>query len=134
MLEPISCVVGGKVFIISANLLEKCQGTRLAALLECTDRSADSAGDNATQLSERNSELFHLILEFLELGVLSLSPTYKDLEKLEDEAVYYGIHALVEAVRQRKEELETEALAATSYVPPYDTRLKCVEYVSFSSY
>lgn len=83
--------VGGTLYKVSRDTLERCEGSMLASLI--SDHRKEGNSDNKEPIFiDRNGRLFEYVLDYLRASEVYL-PSSVSLDALKKEFVFYGIAA-----------------------------------------
>ncbi len=110
--EVIGLNVGGKIYTTSRSTLTKYPESMLARMFNGSlQPSATDAQGN--YVIDRDGKLFRYILAFLRSSKLVLPKKFPELDMLKEEAEFYQIPELIEAVKDYKEPLHKLILKPT---------------------
>ncbi|XP_068123235.1 potassium channel regulatory protein [Hyperolius riggenbachi] len=96
--EVVTLNVGGMKFTTSASTLQRFPESRLARMLDGSDR--DFRIMNGQYFVDREGSLFSYILDYLRTSQLTLPSDFSDFQRLQREAEFYQLQALAEQLGQ----------------------------------
>ncbi|XP_077996228.1 uncharacterized protein LOC144449552 [Glandiceps talaboti] len=106
--EIVGLNVGGRIFITSSSYLTRYSDSILAAMFDCehlgTRKNGRKTDEYGNVVIDRSGELFRYIFYYLRTSILLLPDGFqeKELDLLMDEAQFYHLPELEEAITRRK--------------------------------
>ncbi|XP_030853136.1 BTB/POZ domain-containing protein KCTD6-like [Strongylocentrotus purpuratus] len=98
MADVVSLNVGGTIYTTSRATLTRFPDSRLGSMF--SDRLPSIKDDKGNYLIDGDGSLFRYVLNFLRRSILVLPEDFKELDMLAQEADYYQIKELNDAVTQ----------------------------------
>ncbi|XP_070545632.1 BTB/POZ domain-containing protein KCTD21-like [Ptychodera flava] len=98
--------VGGKVYTTSVTTLTKYSESMLGAMF--SGRVPVQTDDSGTFRIDRDGKLFRHVLNFLRSSKLHLPENFQEYDQLLDEADFYQIDALTEAVSEMRQQRQSD--------------------------
>ena len=137
MTDVVSLNVGGTIYTTSRATLTRFPDTMLGSMF--SDRLPSIKDDKGNYLIDGDGSLFRYVLNFLRRSILVLPEDFKELEMLAQEADFYQIKELINAVAQirnreeekraKSEHVKEQELLEVEFTP-YDTFCPLIIYGS----
>ena len=102
MTDVVSLNVGGTIYTTSRATLTRFPNSMLGSMF--SDRLPSIKDDKGNYLIDGDGSLFRYVLNFLRRSILVLPEDFKELDMLAQEADYYQIKELIDAVTRAKSE------------------------------
>lgn len=119
--EIVKLNVGGVVYLTTKVTLGKYPDSMLGAMFNGS--MATGLDENGCHFIDRDGELFKYVLNYLRSSRLSLPNDFKDLDQLGDEADFYQIAPLIEAIdKLRHPVVETKLVPKMRYLEVIEVR------------
>ncbi|XP_072028329.1 BTB/POZ domain-containing protein KCTD6-like [Amphiura filiformis] len=99
--EVITLNVGGRIYTTTLETLTRYPDSALGSMF--SNRLPSSLDKNNNYFIDRDGPLFRYVLNFLRSSHLFLPDDFKELDLLADEADFYGIPELIQAVTRERE-------------------------------
>lgn len=112
--------VGGVVYLTTRATLSKYPHSMIGAMFNGSMSTA--VDENGCHFIDRDGELFKYILNFLRSSRLSLPKDFKDLDQLGDEADFYQIAPLIDAIEKLKFPVVEKKVVRMRYLEVIEVR------------
>ena len=119
--EIVTLNVGGNTYTTSLSTLTKDRESMLGAMFS-GEMSASHKDRHGNYVIDRDGKLFRYVLNFLRSSKLLLPEDFKELEMLGEEAEFYQIKDMVEAVKKIQQEREGVRVKTNVVIYSPDTR------------
>lgn len=118
--EIVKLNVGGVVYLTTRVTLTKYPDSMLGAMFNGS--MATGMDENGCHFIDRDGELFKYILNYLRSSKLSLPQEFKDLDQLGDEADFFQIAPLIEAIEKLKHPAVEKKIVRMRYLEVIEVR------------
>ena len=112
--------VGGVVYLTTRVTLCKFPDSMLGAMFNGS--MSTTQDENGCHFIDRDGDLFKYVLNYLRSSRLSLPNDFKDLDQLGDEADFYQISPLIEAIEKHKQPAVEKKVVKMRYLEVIEVR------------